>query len=178
MINRGSLLVYGILALATSAGIVTLIFTWSRGNQALEYWGTESAYEIRHAQTIELWTIEPIKEPALANDPAAWDIASGSKKWKTTQRIDITEARGLVHMRQALIEDASYQWGETDTSCTPEWKHALVFTSKSQPVTLLIDLNCGQVMQQNKQKTLITSPILKSGLQTVFDEQLNPGADQ
>ncbi|PHS11250.1 MAG: hypothetical protein COA78_10075 [Blastopirellula sp.] len=178
MINRGSLLVYGILAVATAAGIVTLIFTWSRGNQALEYWGTESAFEIRHAATIELITILQVEDPDIANDLAAFDLSNGSKKWKIIKRIDITKARGLTHMQQALIEDASYQWGETDVSCTPEWKHALVFTGKKQPVTILIDLNCGQLIQQGKQQNLVASPILKAGLQTVFDEQLNTGAGQ
>ena len=39
--------------------------------------------------------------------PIWWSTRS---RWKIRQRVDLSQARGFVHARQALIEDSSYRW--------------------------------------------------------------------
>ena len=50
---------------------------------------------------------------------------------------DITEAKGLVHLRRGLVEDANFHWvGKGDTANVPlpdaAWDVALVFDTKQK----------------------------------------------
>ena len=55
------------------------------------------------------------------------------------RRVDISDARGLVHLRNALLEDRSYDWSAKPTA-DPDWNSSLVFdvTAGAEPRLVIL----------------------------------------
>lgn len=151
----------------------------------MEYLGTEVSQQIRFADGVELLWLEspllgtPIKTTGArrAPDLAGPDtIVVDGTTWLIRKRANISDARGLVHARQSLIQDATYQWNEEQLGPDSSWTHALVYTStENEPVTLLFDLGLhteGYVREiGGTEKRQLTIP---QGFRTFFAEQGNP----
>ncbi len=168
MWNPGKVLIITIVAVGLAAGLFAWQHQYRRGAQVMELWGADTAYRIRMADDCEL-----LQLASPATD--ATDILRiEDQNWQIVQRQDISQARGWVHARQALIQDVSYQWDAGDT--TAQWKVAIVFRDPDHPestTVLAIDLDSGAIcdVQTNQRSNVL--PIV-TGLKTFFDEQLDP----
>lgn len=117
--NPGSFLVVGLLGLGLAAAGTGIWFQWQQTRRCLAFYGVETAGRVSRAPQVELW---------LLAHP------SGSRhtgRLRASQRLDISDAKGLVHLRRGLVEDANFAWAAT-TSDEPQpdaaWDIALVFT--------------------------------------------------
>ena len=93
----GVWLVVGIMALATGLGAFAVWFQWGQTRRCLEFFGPIAARRIQSAVRVELWT-----------------LAAKGDRIRTVERLDVSQAPGLVHLRRGLIEDVNYQWGLSD----------------------------------------------------------------
>ncbi len=173
--KRDRILLLLILALAVVATVFAAWFRWSQGHRALDFWGAERAQQIRFAESIELlWLESPLVDAASRrNLSVIGTLTIDGVKWRVDQRRDITAARGLVHARQALIQDATFVWDDYALSPESAWTHALVFhTAGKDDVVLLFDLfehSAGYVRELGgSEKLPLTIP---QGFKTFFDEQ-------
>jgi hypothetical protein len=159
-LNSGKLVILGMLAVALAAAA----FAWWRqyhlGRRSLEYWGAEGARLIRAAPQVELVKLSGAAAEAPPN----------------SLRRDVSQARGLVHARQALISDASFLWGDKP-STTPAWEYALVFRDGSREFTVLLDLSRDLAGSGALRAPVRLGPTLSQGLRQFLAEQITPGSD-
>jgi hypothetical protein len=70
-------------------------FQWRQTRRCLDFLGPDVATLVGGAERVELWRLA---------------AGSGPRRLVAVDRKDVTRARGLVHLRHALVEDASYVW--------------------------------------------------------------------
>lgn len=112
--KSGKRLILGVLALGLLAATASWWFRYSATHQAAKFWGPPAALLIRDAAHVTLRSDMPSADGAGADEA---DVPR-----------DISNAKGLSHLRNKLIEDASYDWtaaGKPDTS----WSSSLVFAA-------------------------------------------------
>ncbi|NBV44203.1 MAG: hypothetical protein EBR86_00820, partial [Planctomycetia bacterium] len=124
--GRGRRLVVGLVTLGVVAACVGI--AWQRGQTraCLAFYGPEVARAITTARRVELWSrVRPA--PQSAEHPEA----VGPLRLRAAERLDVSDARGLVHLRRGLVEDANFR-PEGPAVAEPaegEWSYALVFSS-------------------------------------------------
>jgi hypothetical protein len=130
----GRLLVAGLVSLGLAAAAIGLWFQWHQTRRCLEFYGPDVAGLIARSPRAELWL--------LAADPSGRPVA--------VDRLDISRAPGLVHLRRGLVEDANFAWGVTAEE--PSWDVALVFENagdqRASRVILAIDVGAGPMIEK------------------------------
>ena len=121
----GSMLVIGLLILGLLAAGVGVWFQWQQTRRCLAFYGTRATEQISKSPFVELWQLKPLAGGRHTGHLEAIRVE------------DITEAKGLVHLRRGLVEDANFHWvGKDDTEhlLLPDaaWDLALVFSDTKQ----------------------------------------------
>jgi hypothetical protein len=164
-LNSGKLLILVILAAALGAAGLAWWHQYQQGRRALTYWGPEGAALIRTAPRVELLnlSLEPLPQ------------SSGERVFDrfVTRRQDISKARGLVHARQALISDASFEWGEPASS-DPNWTLALHFSDGGREIVVAFDLSRRMAQSTRNDTPVQVGSTLAAGLQAFIAEQTPP----
>ena len=165
--NQGKWLIVAMISVGLAAGGITWWYQYRQSVRVIELWSPEVTYQIRMAPECQLLrlTSTPTGEGigVLDIDGAIWGI---------TQVQDISKAAGIVHARQALIHDASYDWtAAPPATSSGGWTEAIRFQEGAQQTTLLFDLEQGIVRNQADQQTSRITPLIRAGLRTFFDEQ-------
>lgn len=104
--NRGKLAVVAMLMVAVGLAAFALWFNIQRGQRSLAFWGREAAQRIQQARQVELLWLAPATEDAADGER----LTIGGATYRVTRRQDISQARGLIHARTALLDDHSYVW--------------------------------------------------------------------
>ncbi|MEX2025742.1 MAG: hypothetical protein WEH44_00550, partial [Pirellulaceae bacterium] len=105
-VNRGKLVVMLMLLAAVALAAFALWWNVASGRRTLEFWGQEAGARIISPQAaVELLWLEP-----AASDADSERLSIGGRTYAVVQKVEITSARGLVHARHALLEDASIDW--------------------------------------------------------------------
>jgi hypothetical protein len=114
---------------------------------------------IRDARVVELWipvNFHPgLRDATLSADDSEWH--------------DISSARGLVHLRNALLEDHSFQWPPLKISPDVQWTQGLRFRDGGTSVPVLFSQDFKFVRTPNSGEMLSCEPMTK-GLREMFAE--------
>jgi hypothetical protein len=127
----GSRLVVALLILALGLAAFAVWFQWRQTRRCLAFYGAQAARSIQSAPRVELWRLRT-------------DAATGAVV--ALDRTDVSAARGLVHLRRGLVEDANFNWSADPDRrrSAPEWDVAFAFFDSQEPaaagVTVAIDL--------------------------------------
>ncbi|MFM7043572.1 MAG: hypothetical protein ACKO35_15460 [Planctomycetaceae bacterium] len=115
----GTALVLSLLAVAVGLASFAVWFQWQQTRRCLTFYGSDAAWLIQRAPRVEVW------ERTSADDAGV----AGIRRW------DVTSARGLVHLRRGLVEDANLDWDRSDTRAiaADAWQFALAFFPESDP---------------------------------------------
>ena len=174
MANRGAwaiAVIFGV-GLAMAAGSVW--YHYGQGRQCLEFWGQHDGELIRHAPMVELWVLGEPEEPEQAGE-AADPLEIDGQPRRIVRRLDISQARGLVHARHALILDANYLWPPTDGRepvNVARWTHALAFSRGSDRVVLMFDFDRGHVRRLTLPQALQLVPTIAAAEQALLQREL------
>jgi hypothetical protein len=112
--KSGKRLILGVLAFGLVAAAASWWFRYSATHHAAQFWGPQSVELIRDAKHVTLRSDIP------SADGAGGDEADVPR--------DISNAKGLTHLRSALLEDANYDWnaaGPPDTN----WSNSPAFAA-------------------------------------------------
>jgi len=160
--HSGKRLILGVLVIGLAAAVASWWFRYSATHRAAQFWGPQAATLIRDAPHV---TLRSAVAAADGQDADATDVPR-----------DISNARGFTHLRNALLEDASYDWsaaGPADTN----WSNSLVFDESegAEPRTVVLfsrDFHwaANGSVANPAAHAVSTSPIAE-GLQTFFAEQ-------
>lgn len=124
------------VAVAAGLSIFAAWYRYQAGDAALRFWGKETALQIRSAPRVELLAIEPGAAPENESGEAQ-RATIGGDSYQITRTIDITEARGLIHARHALLEDASLDPAAPPPDAPPAWTRLLRFTDREGGAALI-----------------------------------------
>lgn len=153
-VTSGKLVVASMILVAAGLALVTVWHHWSKGHSSIAYWGAANGENIRYAPVVELKT--------------------------DSKTFNISKARGLVHFRQALIEDASFTGRETVEEMHSNWTHEIVFSwPKTGDSTIVqVDLEEGLLRLPDKKTVLVAKPEpTLSGLATFFNDVTSNASD-
>ena len=151
VLRRGQLVILVMLLAAMAAAGLAWWHQYRQGVRVLAFWGPDAARRIRLAPQCELWQLTPaLSEARSPSDPGVVMDGSG---WSLLSQKDISRARGLIHARQALIRDASYDWSAAVPDLPPQWSYGLCFRDGSGQTLLLFDLASQQVGEPDSGKT-------------------------
>ncbi|MDA0659597.1 MAG: hypothetical protein O2931_01850 [Planctomycetota bacterium] len=168
---RGIMLVGGILLLAAILSGFAWWHQWHRGRGALEFWGTEAAFVVRVAKQVECWILTSDAGRALNIPPIA--LPSGQTRY-VAQATDAADWGGLVHLRQALIDDPSYVSFTADRSVierTHAWDIALRFTAGEREAVVVFDVESGCVYHVRGGRIAQLNDFVATGLRNYLQDR-------
>jgi hypothetical protein len=121
--GRGTALVVGLLLLGIAAACTGIWYQWEQTRKCLAVYGAAAAGRIASAPRVELLELADGDSPGRLREVA---------------RRDISGAKGLVHLRRGLVEDANFRWenaGEPPGERMPAqaWDWAIVFSDPGDP---------------------------------------------
>lgn len=85
----------GLVLLALGLAAFAVWFQWGQTRRCLAFYGAVAARRIQGAPRVELWS-----------------LAAADAGVRPADRLDISRAPGLVHLRRGLIEDVNFRWNE------------------------------------------------------------------
>lgn len=112
----GKLVIIGIVFVAFWAAAISWYFRYNATHRAAKFWGPDTFTLIRDAPQVTLYLKPFASVAALAKGPAAVQNSFGKSS------VDISHAPGLLHLRNALLEDQNFVWPAKDES----WPNAAV----------------------------------------------------
>ena len=186
MTVNGKTVILLILAVALGSAALSWWNQYRRGQRVLELWGADVAYRIRLAPETELLALATSGgtsgDGAAASPapPADAGLTVGSRVIPVQQRRSLTGSPGLVHARQALIQDSSYEWDAPTPTDEIAWRYAVQFRDPrdSQATSLLLfDPESGWIKETQRGTGARLVPLIRQGLDRLFRERLqSPGA--
>lgn len=152
----GGRIVVGIVLLAAALAAFAVWFQWHQTRRCLALHGPERARAIQTAPRVELWRL--VVEPQAGRP-------------MVMERQDISHARGLVHLRRGLVEDANFEWTHPPGDRLPAaaWDEALAFYTADPAVPaaiVAVDLDGGGWLTAVGAPGRVGLGRLRAGLQT------------
>ena len=134
---KGKHFILGLLAVAVLSTGAAILYQTRLTRRCLELWGTENVRLIQYSSQVELIEFdaqeenEPQDNKPGAAEPENGDsdelIAGDQKNLEIIDRLDISRARGLIHLRAAMLVDQNFEW-DAKADPRPTWKYGLRFT--------------------------------------------------
>ncbi len=107
--NQGKIVVAVAVVLGICAGLAGYWWNYRIGHRALAFWGQENARLIRLAPKVEYLELE-LKQDDLIIVPGSLRPLEVTSSYAITKTVDISQARGLIHLRNAILSDDQYNW--------------------------------------------------------------------
>jgi hypothetical protein len=168
--NSGKLVTIFVLLLGAMAAAAAWWHNMNKGRSALELWSGQVAHRIRTAESVNLWVLAPndLVEPIDR-------CVIGGQTYPAERAIDISQTPGLVHARQALISDASFDWDAPPAGAKPRWQYAIRFEADGDATYLLLDLDRAWVAEGENAERMAKLKIV-DGLKKFISEQVERDA--
>jgi hypothetical protein len=138
MLNRGKLAVLAMLGLAAAAAVFGWWWNYQRGARCLAFYGSEAAFLIRTAATVELLI------PVAGTDDRS-------------RTVDLSRSPGLLNARASLLDDASYQWNTAPSASESGRIRVVRFASGHREVQIHFDFGNRTISvgQSGREATLV-----------------------
>lgn len=123
------------ILLALLLAAFALWWNVTSGRQALEFWGQDGARRIAdESDRVELLWLRP-----PAGESAENALIIGERTYAVAAAKEVTGARGLIHARRSLVQDASFVWGANDPLPAGHYSVAVRFRDDSGTTTAAFD---------------------------------------
>jgi len=119
MATTGVYTTSALLLLGVVAAAVAWSYNFRETNQALQAWGPSGVRLIRDAKHV---TYVRLAEPATPGD-----LTQHASRHPKTDHQDISRAKGLLHLRRALLDDRSFHWQLDTDLADVRFAHVLAF---------------------------------------------------
>ena len=174
--DAGKLVTLGILGLALVLGVFAWTYHKSRSDRAIDYWGAENAVRVRRAPRLSLSRLRRATAGAAEADATQPVIQIDGETWQVEPAIDITEALGLVHLRQALVENGSFDWSRPRGGESLTWDYLMRFEEEGPDATPLevaigLDSACLQCLDGRPTVGLRIAPGVRSFLTDALPQE-------
>jgi hypothetical protein len=129
----GTKLVVALATVALALGAGSWWYRYQSAHRATQFWGPASAELIVEPGQVEALTLQPATEgePRQAGLPPQL-----GGEYAVAALLDLTNARGTVHLRHALTSDGNYVWNQP-AAAPAKWRLALRFHDADQELLVL-----------------------------------------
>jgi hypothetical protein len=177
----GRILILGVVFVALAGAAVVWWFQFNATHRAAEFWGPEASILIRDAPQVEFVELQPTRREEAANNPLQ-SVVISDHAYTFVRRHDISHAHGLLHLRYALLRDASFLWPPRRVKSATTWQWGLRFSDshselapQSFATSRTIYFSSDLQLMMRDQRGEKASPVLSSepiaaGLREMFDE--------
>jgi hypothetical protein len=171
----GKWVIIGILAVGLTAAGASWWFRYNATHHAATFWG-RNAWLIRDADHVQLLELRPGNKNAPPKPDA---ITVNGYPVLVTSEQDVSQAHGLAHLRNALLEDQSFNWPAKTITDDLNWRWALKFDLDNEHTTIFLtddflhatgDLDAGAIPM------VVSCDPVAPGLRTVIEEWHQAGA--
>jgi len=164
----GKLVIVGILLVAFTAAGTSWWFRYNATHRTAEYWGPKATRLIRDAPVVQFWQHEP---PADLEMVRMALISTDAVVDPTTIR-DVASAPGLIHLRNALLDDRSYHWPIAAPSNGSRWKWVISFRDDRarEGVIVILSDDCKLLVDFNRPDQVLSCEPIASGLAEMIAE--------
>lgn len=165
----GKWVIIGILAVGLTAAGASWWFRYNATHHAATFWG-HNAWLIRDADHIQLLELRPGDRNAPPKPDA---ITVNGYPVVVTAEQDVSQAHGLAHLRNALLEDQSFNWPAKTITDDLHWRWALKFDLENEHTTIFLtddflhatgDIDAGAIPM------VVSCDPVAPGLRTVIEE--------
>jgi hypothetical protein len=133
MNSSGSKLVLALGSLAVALGVFSWWYRYESAHRATQFWGPTAAELIVEPGQVEALTLLAASE----GEPQAGEVLPQlGDGYVVAARLDLAQARGLVHLRHALTSDGNYAWDQPSAELA-KWRWALRFHDADQELLVL-----------------------------------------
>jgi hypothetical protein len=127
MQQSGTRLVVGVMASALALCGGAWWYQYATIHRAADFWGPQAAQLIARPSRASGQRLEANAGRNLADDLSA----------TTGEPIDLTQGRGMVHLRNALLKASNYDWDETPSADKIAWQWILRLEEGDEKVLVL-----------------------------------------
>jgi hypothetical protein len=190
--NSGKLVIIGIVTVGLVAAGTSWWFRFNATHRAAVFWGPEAGRLIRDAPKVELYrdplaVARAIRDalPPNATPPVVNAARAGIEQKIASSGIDISDGKGLSHLRNALLEDRSFVWPGKDLTLfnnleadALHWWLVFQDPASGDIARIIFSKDCRQAVRtsnpkgpvDNSEGTLISTEPISAGLREIFDE--------
>jgi hypothetical protein len=164
----GKFALLAVVVLGVAGAVGGWWYQQSLQHRPLKLWGHDAARLFLQAPQVELWRLEPVaKMASLAPD----FVAANGDAFRIRERVDVSKARGFLHLRHSLVSDHSFDWSAETSSGPRTWRYALRFSDGDRVATLLVSDDFHDAMLAETGAEASISPVA-GGIEDLFNEQL------
>ncbi len=161
MPQSGKQLVLGMFLLAAAFGAFAVGFHWYTSRRVMSLWGPEAAECINRATQMELWE--------LSSDPLLNPLG---KPVEPLRRYNVSQARGILNVRHALLEQATFDWSDSAPFlATRTWCWALSFRTAGSKTLVLFSYDLGMAGPASGLEQVPLKPAARDEMQMFVKEQ-------
>ena len=188
----GKFLIIGIFLLAFAGAGGSWLFRYNATHRSARFWGPEAARLIRDAPQVKLYRdplviARKIRDAARSGaEKSDVDAAlAGMNQKIADSAIDVSNAHGLAHLRNALLEDRNFVWPVKDLTLldiknieAPYWYLVFQDPTTGKFTKIYFSEDCRQGMRTsnpqgpvgNQDGKLISTEPIAAGLAEMFAE--------
>jgi hypothetical protein len=164
----GKWIVIGVFGLALAGAVGSWLFRYYATHQAARFWGAKSAILIRDAPQVDFYYL--VNGEATLNDA---DLLDELTQPGVCGKVDVSQGRGIVHLRNALVEDRSFDWHTTPKE-PPSAGWMLRFSDPATKSETWIAFDDGgnfcRLLGTEPDAEIVSCEPIARGLQEVFNE--------
>ena len=158
----GRALVIGLVFLAAALGVGNLWYQHFATDRAQRLMGVPGMLLVTESPQTELWQLTPATDKSPPDEVI---LKVNGQSLRVARRYPIATARGLINLRHALRQDASYgEAPDAQSSSSGNWSWGLRFASGEETLTLVIDLAGALAHVVETGETVELSPRMAEGL--------------
>ncbi|HEX3727898.1 MAG TPA: hypothetical protein VHV08_16720 [Pirellulales bacterium] len=179
MWNPGKLVIAAIFIVAMTAAGFSTWFHYHGGQHTRDFWTPKTAVLIVDAPEIKALQLESVASEAEEGDLDSLEAQSSPSVPDVLATKDVAQAPGISNIRNALVQDAVYDWTQTNPSAPPKWQYALEFNDGKLWATVLFDFDSRLVSLSGGKRIAHLLPTVSDDWRHFFAEQFadEPGGD-
>lgn len=163
--RSGTWLALAMLLIGGLAALGSWLFYRNLQRQPLELFGSENAALILTAPQAELLVLAP----AEGDSPETLQLPG--ELLAVEEAFAVENAPGFSHVRNSLLNNASFDWQAPRGDCSPRWRYALRFSGQEEACTVGFDIDCNRLGLEGASRDVSLEPVA-DGLEAIFEDYL------
>jgi len=133
----------GLACLALAAGLASWSYRYGATHHSTRFWGLEAALLIARPSEVEFFQLElaaAIEGSSEAtSEGSSWHLDLG-RPYLGSEIQELTNMRGMVHFRHALMTDGNYDWTSEPKPSEIDWRWGMRFyDGENQAIVVLAE---------------------------------------
>lgn len=164
----GKLIILFIFGVAIGMAVFAWWYRYEQGNESLAFWGADNARLISGAEQVAL-----IKLSGDATSSGDVDRTSiDGRDWVNVSAHDLRGARGFLHARHSLVEDATFRWDEPPADSPSNWDYVVEFwDTPDRMAVVAFDLYRHRVRLVGTDREVAIQPDIAEGFRRLFERE-------